>query len=233
MIVYTAMVAFAQKDIKQVIAYSSVSHMGVIILGTFALNAEGIGGSLYLAIAHGIVSGALFMLVGVIYDRRHTKMISEFGGLAKVMPMYATIFGIMMMSSVGLPLTISFVGEFLSLLGFYQVSPVMTAIAGTSIILGAIYMLNIYREAFFGVPNEKNSVLKDLNGRELTALVPLVAIVIWLGVYPKPVLGPIDTASKGLVNFMYLKQWLRKQKLLLLKLTPFKLKEHNNGTNSF
>jgi NADH-quinone oxidoreductase subunit M len=224
MIVYTAMVAFAQKDIKQVIAYSSVSHMGVIILGTFALNAEGIGGSLYLAIAHGIVSGALFMLVGVIYDRRHTKMISEFGGLAKVMPMYATIFGIMMMSSVGLPLTISFVGEFLSLLGFYQVSPVMTAIAGTSIILGAIYMLNIYREAFFGVPNEKNSVLKDLNGRELTALVPLVAIVIWLGVYPKPVLGPIDTASKGLVNFMYHKAVAPETKATLVEVNTIQIK---------
>jgi NADH-quinone oxidoreductase subunit M len=111
-IVYTAMVAYAQEDIKQVIAYSSVSHMGVIILGTFALNVEGIGGSIFLMISHGIVSGALFMLVGVIYDRKHTKMMSEFGGLAKVMPMYATIFGVMLMASVGLPLTIGFVGEF-------------------------------------------------------------------------------------------------------------------------
>jgi NADH-quinone oxidoreductase subunit M len=204
MIVYTAMVAFAQKDMKQVVAYSSVSHMGVVMLGTFALNAEGIGGSLFLMIAHGIVSGALFMLVGVIYDRRHTKLISEFGGLAKVMPMYTVIFGIMMMSSVGLPLTIGFVGEFLSLMGFYAVSPTITLIAGLSIILGAIYMLNLYREAFFGtVSNVKNMNLKDLLPFEMAALIPLVAIVFWLGIYPKPILGPIDNASKSLVNFMY------------------------------
>ncbi len=118
-VVYTAMVAYAQEDMKQVIAYSSVSHMGIIILGIFALNVEGIGGAIFLMISHGIVSGALFMLVGVIYDRRHTKMIKDFGGLALVMPKFATIFAIMLMASVGLPLTIGFVGEFLSLLGFF------------------------------------------------------------------------------------------------------------------
>jgi NADH-quinone oxidoreductase subunit M len=150
MIIYTAMVAYAQKDIKQVVAYSSVSHMGVIILGTFALNVEGITGSVFLMIAHGIVSGALFLLVGVIYDRRHTKLMSDFGGLAHVMPKYATIFGIIMMASVGLPLTINFVGEFLSLLGFYKQSHMMTLLAGTAIIVGAIYMLAAYKKAFFG-----------------------------------------------------------------------------------
>jgi len=200
MIVYTAMIAFAQKDMKQVIAYSSVSHMGVIMLGVFAMNAEGLGGSIFLMLSHGIVSGALFMLVGVIYERRGTKLMSEFGGLAAVMPIYATIFGLMLMASVGLPLTIGFVGEFLVLLGFYKVSVIGTIIAGSTIILGSVYMLVLFKKTFFGpVTNEKNKGLADLDKRELTALIPLVAIVVWLGVYPKPVLGPIDNSVKALL----------------------------------
>ncbi|MEA3433718.1 MAG: NADH-quinone oxidoreductase subunit M [Campylobacterota bacterium] len=203
MIIYTAMVAYAQKDIKQVIAYSSVSHMGIIMLGIFAMNAEGISGSVFQMLSHGIVSGALFMLVGVIYDRRHTKLMSEFGGLASVMPKYAVIFGIMLMASVGLPLTIGFVGEFLVLLGFYQVSPIMTILAGTSIIIGAIYMLAVYKKSFFGpITNEANKTLKDLDSRETWSLVPLVVIVIWLGIYPKPVLEPIDNSVKAMLVFM-------------------------------
>jgi len=204
MIVYTAMVAYAQKDMKQVIAYSSVSHMGVIVLGIFALNAEGISGSVFFMLSHGIVSGALFLLVGVIYDRRHTKMMDQFGGLASVMPNYALIFGVIMMASVGLPLTMGFVGEYLSLAGFFKVSPIMALIGGTSIIFGAVYMLSLYKKSFFGpVTNEANMKLKDLNTKELSALVPLVAIVIWLGVYPKPILQPIDKSVKVLVNFMH------------------------------
>lgn len=205
-IVYTAMVAYAQEDMKQVVAYSSVSHMGVIILGTFALNVEGISGSIFLMISHGIVSGALFMLVGVIYDRRHTKYIREFGGLAAVMPKYATIFGIMLMASVGLPLTIGFVGEFLSLLGFYKFSSLLTILAGLTIILGAVYMLVMYKKVFFGpVTNEKNQKLVDLNKSELTALVPLVALVVILGIYPKPILEPVNQAVKQTVQVMYIK----------------------------
>jgi NADH-quinone oxidoreductase subunit M len=203
MIIYTAMVAYAQKDMKQVIAYSSVSHMGIIMLGIFAMNAEGIGGSVFQMLSHGIVSGALFMLVGVIYDRRHTKMMDEFGGLASVMPKYAVIFGIMLMAAVGLPLTIGFVGEFLVLLGFYQVSPIMTILAGTSIIIGAVYMLTVYKKSFFGpITNEANRTLKDLDAKETWSLVPLVLIVVWLGVYPKPVLGPIDNSVKAMLTFM-------------------------------
>ena len=204
MIIYTAMVAYAQKDMKQVIAYSSISHMGVIVLGTFAMNVEGITGSIFLMLSHGIVSGALFLLVGVIYDRRHTKLMSEFGGLASVMPKYATIFGIVLMASVGLPLTIGFVGEYLSLAGFFKVSPVMALLGGTSIILGAVYMLSLYKKSFFGpLTKEENKNLKDLNGRELSALIPLVIIIVWLGVYPKPVLVPIDNSVKSLVSFMH------------------------------
>ncbi len=203
MVVYTAMVAFAQKDMKQVIAYSSVSHMGIIMIGVFAMNAEGLGGSIFLMLSHGIVSGALFLLVGVIYERTGTKIMDNFGGLASVMPVYATIYGVMLMASVGLPLTIGFVGEFLVLLGFYKVSVIGTVIAGTTIILGSVYMLTLFKKTFFGpVTNEKNLGLKDLDARELTALLPLVAIVVWLGVYPKPVLEPIDNSVKELISFM-------------------------------
>jgi NADH-quinone oxidoreductase subunit M len=203
MIIYTAMVAYAQKDMKQVIAYSSVSHMGIIMLGIFAMNSEGIGGSVFQMLSHGIVSGALFMLVGVIYDRRHTKLMSEFGGLASVMPKYAVIFGVMLMASVGLPLTIGFVGEFLVLLGFYNVSPILTILAGTSIIVGAVYMLALYKKSFFGpVTKEENKSLKDLTATETWSLVPLVAIVIWLGIYPKPVLDPINNSVNAMLVFM-------------------------------
>ncbi len=204
MIIYTAMVAYAQKDVKQVVAYSSVSHMGVIILGTFALNVEGISGSVFLMIGHGIVSGALFLLVGVIYDRRHTKLMSEFGGLAHIMPKYATIFGIMMMASVGMPLLINFVGEFLSLLGFYAQSHMLTLLAGVAIIVGAIYMLIAYKRMFFGeVTKEENKNLTDVNRRELIALVPLVIISIWLGIYPKPILEPINNSVELVVQTMH------------------------------
>jgi NADH-quinone oxidoreductase subunit M len=139
----------------------------------------------------------------MIYDRRHTKLMSEFGGLAAVMPKYAVIFGIMLMASVGLPLTIGFVGEFLVLLGFYEVSPVMTVLAGTSIIVGAVYMLSVYKKTFFGpVTKEENKKLTDLTPKELWSLIPLVAIVIWLGVYPKPVLKPIDKSVSAMLVFM-------------------------------
>ena len=203
MVIYGAMVAYAQEDMKQVIAYSSISHMGIVILGTFAMNSEGITGSIFLMLSHGIVSGALFMLVGVIYDRRHTKLMRDFGGLAQVMPNFATIYGIMLMASVGLPLTVGFVGEFLSLVGFYKVSWVMTLLAGTGIILGAVYMLTLYKKSFFGeIVHEENRKLKDLNGRELTALIPLVALVIILGVYPKPILSSIDMSVKKMIVLM-------------------------------
>jgi NADH-quinone oxidoreductase subunit M len=155
-------------------------------------------------IGHGIVSGALFFLVGVIYDRRHTKLMSEFGGLASVMPRYAAIFGIMLMASVGLPLTINFVGEFLSLLGFYQQSHMMTLMAGIAIIVGAIYMLSAYKKAFFGnVTKEENKKLPDINKREMLALIPLTIVAVWLGVYPKPVLEPISNSTESIVQLMH------------------------------
>jgi NADH-quinone oxidoreductase subunit M len=218
MVIYAALVAFAQNDMKQVIAYSSISHMGIIILGTFALNAEGVSGSIFFMISHGIVSGALFMLVGVIYDRRHTKLMSEFGGLASVMPLYAAIFAVIMMGSVGLPLTIGFVGEFLSLAGFYKVNWLLTAFGGCGIILGAIYMLKLYRKSFFGtVTKKENRGLKDLYTREICALVPMALLVIVLGVYPKPLLSPIDKSVKNTILTMYSNAQKYETKMFLLK----------------
>ncbi len=216
MVIYTAMVAYAQEDMKQVIAYSSISHMGVIVLGTFAMNVEGIAGSVFLMISHGIVSGALFMLVGNIYDRKHTKKLSEFGGLAAVMPKYALIFGIMTMASVGLPLTIGFVGEFLSLMGFYKISPALTFLGGMSIILGAAYMLRLYKLTFFGpITKEENKKLPDLNWKELTSLIPLVLVVIWLGINPNPVLKPINKSVENLLTLMEKKAITPKAKEIL------------------
>jgi len=212
-IIYTAMLAYAQEDMKQVIAYSSVSHMGVIILGTFALNVEGIGGSIFLMISHGLVSGALFMLVGMLYDRRHTKMISEFGGLASVMPKFALVFALMLMASVGLPLTIGFVGEFLSLLGFFKVSPLIASFAGLTIILGAVYMLVMYKSIFFGkLDNKKNEKLIDINKKEVLALLPLCILVVLLGVFPKIILTPVNTSVNELVTVMEIKAVKEKTK---------------------
>jgi NADH-quinone oxidoreductase subunit M len=194
--------------------------MGVIILGIFALNVEGITGSIFLMIAHGVVSGALFFLVGVIYDRRHTKYMSEFGGLASVMPRYATIFGIMLMASVGLPLTINFVGEFLSLLGFYKQSHTLTLLAGMAIIVGAIYMLSAYKKMFFGVvTKDENRNLPDVNKRELVALIPLTIITIWLGVYPKVLLEPINTSVEAVVGLMHEKSLTQEAKSRIPNLT--------------
>lgn len=217
MVIYTAMIAFIQDDMKQVIAYSSISHMGIIVLGTFSMNIEGISGSVFFMLSHGVISGALFMMVGVLYDRTHTKMINYYGGIAKVMPKYTLIFAILLMGSIGLPLTIGFVGEFLSLLGFFSVNPIITFFAGSGIILGAVYMLHLFRNIFLGEIKEHNLALKDVGKRELVALLPLVAIVIWLGIYPKPILSKIDLSISNLVSFMYDKAILEDNKKFLLK----------------
>ncbi len=202
-IIYTAMIAYAQEDMKQMIAYSSISHMGVIILGVYALNIEGIAGSVYLMIGHGIVSGALFMCVGVLYDRRKTKMIKEFGGLAHNMPIFALVYGIVLMASVGLPLTIGFIGEFLSLLGFYKYSPLLTFIGSLTIVLGVVYMLSMYKRTFFGkLIKPENKSMKDIFGRELFALGSLVILIIVLGIYPKVMLTPLNSTLNNLITVM-------------------------------
>lgn len=205
-IIYMAMLAYAQEDMKQMIAYSSISHMGVITLGVFALNIEGISGAVFLMIGHGIVSGALFMCIGVLYDRRETKMIKDFGGLAHNMPMFALVYIVVLMASVGLPLTAGFIGEFLSLLGFFKYSPVLTVIASLTIVLSAIYMLSMYKRTFFGkLAKPENKSMKDIFGRELVALTSLVVLIIALGIYPKVVLEPLNNSVTQLTKIMEVK----------------------------
>lgn len=222
MIIYTSFIAFAQKDLKQVIAYSSIAHMGVIMLGIFSFTIEGISGAVFLMLSHGIVSGGLFMLVGFIYERKHTKLMSEFGGLAKVMPFYAFTFCVVLLGSIGLPLTIGFVGEFLSLLGMFKYEPIYAFLGGFGIIMGAIYSMNLYKKTFFGpIIHEENRKLKDLNVMENFAIVPICILVIVLGVYPKPVLSQIDVSSSVIVNQMSQKS-LTKMQIRLQRLNFIK-----------
>ncbi len=186
-IIYGALVAMAQKDMKKLVAYSSVSHMGFVMLGLFALNQAGLRGAILQMINHGISTGALFLLVGIIYERRHNRLIAEYGGLAKVMPLYAMFFMIITMSSIGLPTLNGFIGEFTILIGAFNHSWVWALFAATGIVLGAGYMLWMYQRVFFGeVTNPKNEDLKDLNRREQWTLIPLIILAFWIGLYPKP-----------------------------------------------
>jgi NADH-quinone oxidoreductase subunit M len=186
-IIYGALVAMAQKDMKKLVAYSSVSHLGFVMLGLFALNGPGLNGSILQMINHGLSTGALFLLVGVIYERRHTRLISEYGGLSAVMPLYATIFLIITMSSIGLPTLNGFVGEFTILVGAFQRVWWWGLLAAIGIVLGAAYMLWMFQRVFFGpLTNPENKGLKDLTGREVLYLAPLVVLCFWIGLYPKP-----------------------------------------------
>ena len=176
-----------RSDMKKLVAYSSVSHMGFIMIGLFALNAAGIGGGILQMVNHGLSTGALFLLVGVIYERRHTRMIAEYGGISAVMPMYATIFLIITMSSIGLPTLNGFVGEFTILVGVFTRNWWWAVFAATGIVLGAAYMLWMFQRVFFGpLNNPENEGLEDLNRRELLYLLPIVVMCFWIGLYPKP-----------------------------------------------
>ncbi len=188
-IIYGALVAMAQKDWKRLVAYSSVSHMGMVMLGMFALNPVGITGSIVQQLNHGISTGALFLIVGIVYERRHTRMIAEYGGLSKIMPVYAAVFMVMTMSSIGLPTLNGFIGEFLILQGVFVVDKIWALLAGSGIILGAAYMLWLYQRTMFGtIDNPKNEKLPDLNLREFATFVPLIILAVWIGLYPKPFL---------------------------------------------
>lgn len=202
-IVYTSLVALVQEDMKKLIAYSSVAHMGYVTLGIFTATIQGIEGGIFQMISHGIISAALFLCVGVVYDRLHTREINRYGGLVKNMPKYATIFMLLTLASVGLPGTSGFIGEFLTLLGAYQANTVIAAIATTGIILGAAYMLVLYRRVVFG--EQKNSdaaQLEDVNKRELLIFIPLIIAVLWLGVAPSYVMDRVSpSAQKLLVDY--------------------------------
>jgi len=200
-IIYGALVAMVQKDMKKLVAYSSVSHLGFVMLGLFAFNLQGIEGGILQMINHGVSTGALFLIVGILYERRHTRLISEFGGLSKVLPVYATVFMIVTLSSVGLPGTNGFVGEFLILLGAFKTSRVLTVFAATGVILAAVYMLWMFQRVMFGkVTNEKNRHLPDLNAREVAYLLPLLVMIFWIGVYPQTFLRKMDASVSAVVS---------------------------------
>ena len=194
-IVYGALVAMVQTDIKKLVAYSSVSHLGFVVLGIFALNEQGLQGAMYQMLNHGISTGALFLLVGMIYDRRHTRLIDEFGGLADPLPVFSTIFMIVTFSSIGLPMLNGFVGEFLILLGAFNANVTFAVVATSGVILSAVYMLWMYQRVIFGeVTNPKNKKLVDLDFREKLILLPLVALIFWMGIYSESFLRRMDTS---------------------------------------
>ena len=200
-IIYGAMVCLVQPDMKRLIAYSSVSHMGFVTLGMFALNAQGVQGSIIQMVNHGLSTGALFLLVGMIYDRRHTRLISELGGLSKQMPVYATLFAIIMLSSMGLPGLNGFIGEFLILVGAFKVNYLWATFAVTGIVLGAAYMLWLFQRTMFGaLENPKNANLQDLSPREMTTLVPIVIMCFWIGLYPVPFLSRMEASVNYILS---------------------------------
>ncbi len=200
-IVYGALVCLMQKDMKRLIAYSSVSHLGFCTLGIFALTPNGLSGSVLQQINHGISTGALFLIVGVLYERRHTRLISEFGGLATPMPNFAAIYLIISLSSLGMPLLNGFIGEFTILQGAFQVSKVWAAWGSLGVVLGAAYLLWLYQRTMFGpVTHFANEDLPDLNLREYATLVPLVILAFWIGIYPKPFFAIIDKPVEKIVQ---------------------------------
>ena len=191
-VIYTSLVALVQNDMKKLIAYSSVAHMAIVTIGLFAFNEQGIDGAMMMMLSHGLVSGALFLCVGVIYDRLHTREISRYGGLSINMPRYALFFLLFTMASIGLPGTSGFVAEFLSLMGTYRLSTWTALLCTTSIILGAGYMLYLYRRVAFGeIKSDDVRRMPELTGRELALLAPIAIVVLWMGVYPESFMAPM------------------------------------------
>jgi NADH-quinone oxidoreductase subunit M len=200
-IIYTSLVAMMQEDMKKLIAYSSVAHMGYVTMGTFAMNQEGIQGAIFQMLSHGLVSGALFLCVGVVYDRMHSREIADYGGLVNNMPKYAVVFMIFTLANVGLPGTSGFIGEFLTLLGIFRVNTWVALFATTGVILSAAYALWLYRKVIFGVlTKESLKGLLDLSSREKAIMYPLVLLVIFFGVYPAPVFDATAESVKALVD---------------------------------
>jgi len=200
-VVYTSLVALAQEDMKKLIAYSSVAHMGFVTIGIFVLNTQGVEGAIFQMLSHGIVSGALFLCVGVVYDRLHTREIARYGGLVHNMPRYAVVFMIFTLAAVGLPGTSGFVGEILVLFGAYESSSWIAFIAATGVVLGAAYMLYLYRRVIFG-ELEKDDLkgLLDLDARELAIFAPLVVLVLWMGIYPSSFLDVMHVSVDSLIE---------------------------------
>jgi NADH-quinone oxidoreductase subunit M len=200
-IIYGALVAMVQPDIKKLVAYSSVSHLGFVVLGITAMNMQGVQGAVYQMLNHGISTGGLFLIVGMLSDRRHTRLIAEYGGLKKVTPRLVAAFLIITLSSIGLPGLNGFVGEFLILLGAFRTDPKLAAFAATGVILSATYMLWMFQRVNYGpVTNEKNANLADLQPREWVVIAPIIAVAILMGVLPNIFLRPIVTSVERTLN---------------------------------
>jgi NADH-quinone oxidoreductase subunit M len=200
-IIYGALVAMMQRDLKKLIAYSSVSHLGFVMLGLFVLNLQSVQGAIYQMLNHGLSTGALFLLVGMIYERRHTRWIADFGGLWQPLPVFSGFFLVVTLSSIGLPGLNGFVGEFLILLGAFKSVPFWAAGAATGIILGAVYMLWMYRRVVFGpLTHPENQKLNDLEPREIGLLVPILALIFFMGIYPQPFLSRMKPSVEQVIK---------------------------------
>jgi NADH-quinone oxidoreductase subunit M len=200
-IVYGALVSLVQPDFKKLVAYSSVAHLGMVMLGVFALTREGMQGAMMVMIGHGLSTGALFLLIGMIYERRHTRMIDAYGGIAKAVPIFATLLTIVALSSIGLPGTNGFISEFLVMVGSFKTYPMLTTVSAIGVILAAAYLLwALQRIIYNPLDKPENAGLLDLNWREIGLLVPLIACIIWLGVYPAPVLRRMEASTTRLVR---------------------------------
>jgi NADH-quinone oxidoreductase subunit M len=219
-IVYGALVAMMQADLKKLVAYSSVSHLGFVMLGLFVLNLQGVEGALYHMLNHGLSTGALFLIVGMIYERRHSRMIEDFGGLWKQLPVFSACFLVVTLSSIGLPGLNGFVGEFLILLGAFKTFPFGAAVAATGVVLGAIYMLWMFRRVVFGpLDRPENQRLKDVDLREMALLAPILALIFFMGVYPKPFLSRMKASVELVIQRVESKQ----------EALPLVLEGRNNG----
>jgi NADH-quinone oxidoreductase subunit M len=200
-IIYTSLIALMQQDMKKLIAYSSVAHMGIVTIGIFAMNSQGIEGSIFQMLSHGVVSAALFLVVGVVYDRVHSREIASYGGLVHRMPIYSAVFMVFMLASIGLPATSGFVGEFLIFIGIFQVNTWVAMLGLIGVILGAAYMLWLYRRVVFGELTKENlKTIKDLNWREISYFAPLIILALFMGIYPKPFLDVLHVSVENLVE---------------------------------
>jgi len=200
-VIYGSLVAMAQSDFKKLVAYSSVAHLGMVMLGLFALTRESVQGAMMVMIGHGLSTGALFLLIGMIYERRHSREIAAYGGIAKVVPIFATLLTVVALSSIGLPGTNGFVAEFLVMVGSFKTYPILTTVSAIGVILGAAYMLwALQRIIYNPLDKADNEHLTDLNWREIGLLVPVLAAIVWLGIYPKPVLERMEAATTAFVQ---------------------------------
>jgi NADH-quinone oxidoreductase subunit M len=204
-IIYGALICFAQKDFKRLIAYSSVSHMGFVTLGLFAMNTQGVEGGILQMLNHGIITGAMFLMIGMIYERTHTRVIADYGGFAKIVPWYSGLFMILVFASIGLPGTNGFIGEFLIIFGAFKAKKIIGVLAATGIILGAGYMLSLYQNIFFQDPDPDYEAggkhpVADINLREVIALIPLFILVFWIGFFPNTFLEYMHASVAHLIS---------------------------------